>query len=38
LSPLLIGVIVQATGSFVMLSLAIVIAAACMIKLAREGY
>jgi sugar phosphate permease len=42
LSPLMIGVILQVTGgfvgAFVVLSLAIVIAAACMIKLAREGY
>jgi sugar phosphate permease len=42
LSPLMIGVILQATGgfvgAFVVLSLAIVVAAACMIKLALEGY
>ena len=42
LSPLMIGVIIQATGgfvgAFVVLSLAIVISAGCMIKLALEGY
>ena len=38
----MIGVIIQATGgfvgAFVVLSLAMVISAACMIKLALEGY
>jgi len=42
LSPLMIGVIVQVTGgfigAFVVLSLAIVISASCMIKLALDGY
>lgn len=42
LSPLMIGVILQATGGFIgafmVLSLAIVISAACMIKLSIEGY
>jgi sugar phosphate permease len=42
LSPLMIGVIIQATGgfigAFVVLSLAIVVSAACMIKLTFEGY
>jgi sugar phosphate permease len=42
LSPLMIGVILQATGgfagAFVVLSLAVVVSAACMIKLALEGY
>jgi cyanate permease len=41
-SPLMIGVIIQATGGFVgvlvVLSLAIVISAGCMLKLALEGY
>jgi hypothetical protein len=41
-SPLLIGIILQATGGFVgvfvVLSLAIVISAGCMLKLALEGY
>jgi sugar phosphate permease len=41
-SPLMIGVILQATGGFagvfVVLSLAIVISAGCMLKLALEGY
>ncbi len=41
-SPLLIGVIIQHTGgfigAFVALSAAVVIAAGCMITLAREGY
>jgi sugar phosphate permease len=42
LGPLMIGVILQATGgfvgAFVALSLAIAISAGCMVKLAREGY
>jgi len=41
-SPLMIGFIIQATGGFVgvfvVLSLAIVISAGCMLKLALEGY
>ncbi len=41
-SPLLIGVIIQHTGgflgAFVALSAAVVIAAGCMVTLAREGY
>jgi sugar phosphate permease len=41
-SPLMIGLIIQATGgfagAFVVMSLAIVVSAACMIKLALEGY
>ena len=42
LSPLMIGIVLQMTGGFigvfVLLSLAIVISASCMLKLAREGY
>jgi MFS transporter, ACS family, glucarate transporter len=42
LSPFMIGVIVQATGGFIgaflALSIAIVISAACMIKLSLEGF
>ena len=42
LSPLMIGVIIQETGgfvgAFVALSVAVIISAGCMIKLAREGY
>jgi len=38
----MIGLIIQATGgfagAFVVMSLAIVVSAACMIKLALEGY